>query len=109
MASKTIIIPDVERSVFREDDVGFSVELLITKRARRSRANRQNKRLSHRGRSLTRGTEVAAKGGKEVAAEPCSASASEPKVPRGELHRSFDVGELVGNSDPAEQRRLVLM
>ena len=93
MASKTIIIPDVERSVFREDDVGFSVALLITKRARRSRVNRQNKRLSHRGRSLTRGTEVAAEGDKEV----------------GELHTSFDVGELVGNSDPAEQRRLVLM
>ena len=86
MASKTIIIPDVERSVFREDDVGFSVALLITKRARRSRVNRQNKRLSHRGRSLTRGTEVAAEGDKEV----------------GELHTSFDVGELVGNSDPAE-------
>ena len=57
------------------------------------RVNRQNKRLSHRGRSLTRGTEVAAEGDKEV----------------GELHTSFDVGELVGNSDPAEQRRLVLM
>jgi len=42
---------------------------------------------------LTRGTEVAAEGDKEV----------------GELHTSFDVGELVGNSDPAEQRRLVLM
>ena len=42
---------------------------------------------------MTRGTEVMAEGGKEV----------------GELHRSFDVGELVGNSDPAEQRRLVLM
>jgi len=27
----------------------------------------------------------------------------------GELRTSFDVGELVGNSDPAEQRRLVLM
>jgi hypothetical protein len=42
---------------------------------------------------MTRGTEVAAEGGKEV----------------GELHMSFDVGELAGNSDPAEQRRLVLM
>jgi hypothetical protein len=49
-----------------------------------------------------------AEGDKEVAADAV-ASASEPKVPRGELHRSFDVGELVGNSDPAEQRRLVLM
>jgi hypothetical protein len=38
-----------------------------------------------------RGTEIMAEGGEEV----------------GELHRSFDVGELVGNSDPAEQRRLV--
>ncbi len=56
-------------------------------------ANWQNKRLPHGGRSLTRGTEVAAEGGEEV----------------GELHRSFDVGELAGNSDPAEQRRLVLM
>ena len=45
----------------------------------------------HRGRPTTRGTEVAAEGGKEV----------------GELHRSFDVGELAGNSDPTEQRRPV--
>jgi hypothetical protein len=52
----------------------------------------QNK-LPHRGRPLTRGTEVAAEGGEEV----------------GGLHTSFDVGELVGNSDPAEQRRPVLM
>ena len=42
---------------------------------------------------MTRGTEVAAEGGKEV----------------GELHKSVDVGELVSDSDPAEQRRLVLM
>ena len=42
---------------------------------------------------MTRGTEVMAEGGKEV----------------GELHMSVDVGELVGNSDPIEQRRLVLM
>ena len=47
-------------------------------------------RLS-RGRPMTRGTEVAADGGEEV----------------GGLHTSVDVGELVGNSDPAEQRRLV--
>ena len=57
---------------------------------------------------MTRGTEVAAEGGKEVAADAV-ASASEPKVPRGELHRSVDVGELVSDLDPAEQRRLVLM
>ena len=56
-------------------------------------SNWQNKRPPRGGRPLTRGTEVAAEGGKEV----------------GELHRSFDVGELVGNSDPAEQRRPVLM
>ena len=55
--------------------------------------NWQNKRLPHRGRPLARGTEVTVEGGKEV----------------GELHKSVDVGELVGNSDPAEQRRLVLM
>ncbi len=53
---------------------------------------RQNKRLS-RGRPKARGTEVAAEGGKEV----------------GEPYTSFDVGELAGNSDPAEQRGLVLM
>jgi hypothetical protein len=58
---------------------------------------------------MTRGTKVMAEGGKEVAAKLRLASASEPKVPRGELHMSFDVGELVGNSDPIEQRRLVLM
>ena len=52
----------------------------------------QNK-LLHRGRPLTRGTEVAAHGGEEV----------------GGLHTSVDVGELAGNSDPAEQRRPVLM
>ncbi len=51
----------------------------------------QNK-LLHRGRPLTRGSkqslrvEVTAEGGEEV----------------GGLHTSFDVGELVGNSDPAE-------
>ncbi len=45
----------------------------------------------HRGRPSTRGTEVAADGGEDV----------------GGLHTSFDVGELVGNSDPAEQRRPV--
>ena len=50
----------------------------------------QNK-LLHRGRSLARGTEAAAHGGEEV----------------GGLHPSFDVGELVGNSDPVEQRRPV--
>ena len=50
----------------------------------------QNK-LLHRGRPWTRGTEVAAEGGEEV----------------GGLRTSFDVGELVGNSDPAEQRRPV--
>ena len=50
-------------------------------------------RLPHGGRSLTRGTEVTAEGGKEV----------------GELRMSFDVGELAGSSDPIEQRRLVLM
>jgi len=52
----------------------------------------QNK-LLHRGRPLARGTEVAAKGGGEV----------------GGLHTSVDAGELVGDSDPAEQRRPVLM
>jgi hypothetical protein len=45
----------------------------------------------HRGRSLARGTEVAAEGGEEV----------------GGLHTSLDVGELAGNSDPTEQRRPV--
>ncbi len=58
-----------------------------------AKPNWQNKRLPRRGRPLARGTEAVAEGGREV----------------GELHRSFDVGELVGNSDPAEQRRLVLM
>ena len=53
---------------------------------------RQNKRLP-RGRPLARGTEAAAEGGKGV----------------GGPNRSFDVGELVGDSDPAEQRRPVLM
>ncbi len=43
----------------------------------------QNK-LLHRGRPLTRGTEVAADGGEEV----------------GGLHTSVDAGELVGDSDP---------
>ncbi len=50
----------------------------------------QNKPL-HRGKPLARGTEVAVEGGEEV----------------GGLHTSLDVGELVGNSDPAEQRRPV--
>ena len=53
---------------------------------------RQNKRLS-RGRPLARGTGATAEGGKGV----------------GGPNMSFDVGELVGNSDPAEQRRPVLM
>ncbi len=69
---------------------------------------RQNKRLSW-GRPKARGTEVAAEGGKEVAAKLRLASASEPKVPRGEPYMSFEVGELAGNSDLAEQRGLVLM
>jgi hypothetical protein len=42
---------------------------------------------------MARGTKVMAEGGEEV----------------GELHTSTDVGELVGDSDPAEQRQLVLM
>ncbi len=46
-----------------------------------------------RGRPLTRGTEATAEGGEGV----------------GGLHTSFDAGELVGNSDPVEQRRPVLM
>ncbi len=50
----------------------------------------QNKPL-HRGRPLVRGTEDAAEGSEEV----------------GGLHTSVDVGELVGNSDPIEQRRPV--
>ena len=50
----------------------------------------QNK-LLHRGRPLTRGTEVTADGGEEV----------------GGLHTSFDVGELAGDSDSIEQRRPV--
>jgi hypothetical protein len=45
----------------------------------------------HRGRPSTRGTEVAADGEGEV----------------GGLHTSLDVGELIGNSDPIEQRRPV--
>ena len=45
------------------------------------------------GRSLARGTEATAEGGEGV----------------GGLHRSIDAGELVGDSDPAEQRRPVLM
>jgi hypothetical protein len=45
------------------------------------------------GRPLARGTEATAEGGEGV----------------GGLRTSFDVGELVGNSDPAEQRRPVLM
>ena len=52
----------------------------------------QNK-LLHRGKPLARGTEATAEGGEGV----------------GGLHTSFDVGELVGNSDPTEQRRPVLM
>ncbi len=44
-----------------------------------------------RGRPTTRGTEVVAEGGGEV----------------GGLRTSFDVGELVGDSDPAERRRPV--
>ena len=47
--------------------------------------------------------------GRRFAAKLCLASAWEPEVPRGGLHRSFDVGELVGDSDPAEQRQPVLM
>ncbi len=56
------------------------------------RGRPQNK-LLHRGRSPTRGTEVAANGGEEV----------------GGLHTSFDAGELAGDSDPAEPRRPVWM
>ncbi len=52
----------------------------------------QNKPL-HRGRLLARGTEATAEGGEEV----------------GGLHTSVDAGELVGDSDPAEQRWPVLM
>ena len=52
----------------------------------------QNK-LLRRGRSLARGTGAATQGGEEV----------------GGLRRSVDVGELVGSSDPIEQRRPVLM
>ena len=52
-----------------------------------------HKKLLHRGRPPTRGTEVVTEGGEEV----------------GGLHTSVDVGELVGNSDPAEQRRPVWM
>jgi hypothetical protein len=63
----------------------------------------------HRGRSSARGTEAAAEGGEEVAAKLRLASAWEPKVPRGGPRTSFDVGERVGDSDPAEQRRPVLM
>jgi len=65
----------------------------VRRRAYRSPIESAEQRLPHGGRSLTRGTEVMVEGGKEV----------------GELRTSFDVGELVGNSDPAEQRRLVLM
>jgi hypothetical protein len=50
----------------------------------------QNKPL-HRGRPLARGTEATAEGSEEV----------------GGLHTSVDVGELVDNSDPIEQRRPV--
>ncbi len=52
----------------------------------------QNKRLP-RGRPMARGTGAAAEGGEEV----------------GGPNMSFDVGELVGSSDPAEQRGPVLM
>ena len=45
------------------------------------------------GRSSARGTEATVEGGEGI----------------GGLHTSFDVGELVGDSDPAEQRRPVLM
>ncbi len=57
------------------------------------RANRQNKRLPHEVSRWQGEPEPPAEGGKGV----------------GGLNRSFDVGELVGNLDPAEQRRLVLM
>jgi hypothetical protein len=52
----------------------------------------QNKRLS-RGRPMARGTGATAEGGEGV----------------GGSNMSFDVGELAGNSDPAEQRGPVLM
>ncbi len=52
----------------------------------------QDKRLS-RGRPMARGTGAAVEEGEEV----------------GGPNMSFDVGELVGNSDPAEQRGPVLM
>jgi hypothetical protein len=45
------------------------------------------------GRPVARGTGATAEGGEGV----------------GGLHRSIDAGELVGDSDPAEQRRPVLM
>ena len=47
----------------------------------------------NRGRPLAWVTEATTEGGEGI----------------GGLHTSFDVGELVGNSDPAEQRRPVLM
>jgi len=56
------------------------------------RDTRQNKHLSQ-GRPSARGTGAVAEGGKGV----------------GGPNMSFDVGELVGDSDPAEQRRPVLM
>jgi len=65
----------------------------VCRRTSRSPSQLAEQRLPHGGRPRTRGTEVMAEGGKEV----------------GGLHMSFDVGELVGNSDPIEQRRLVLM
>ncbi len=78
------------------NESGFSGEPVTRlRRAARQQGHAwpgQNK-LLHRGRPRTRGTEVVAQGGEEV----------------GGLHTSFDAGELIGNSDPAEQRRPVLM
>ncbi len=61
--------------------------------ARVGRRDSRQKSACPRGRPSARGTEATAERGEGV----------------GGLHMSFDIGELVGNSDPVEQRRPVLM
>jgi hypothetical protein len=65
----------------------------VCKRTRQPPSESAEQALAPRGRSQARGTEAVAEGGEEV----------------GGPYMSFDVGELVGNSDPAEQRGPVLM
>ncbi len=65
----------------------------VCRRTRRPPSESAEQAPAPGGRPLARGTGARAEGDKGV----------------GGLHMSFDVGELVGDSDPAEQRRPVLM